>query len=106
MEVPVLDLQKTDHLYEVSNPIEVQKKAKKIYGKNFIVYKSDKINKKYKIKDPTGKWIYFGDNKMEDFTKHLDLKRKNSYLARATNIKGQWKDNPYSPNFLAIHLLW
>jgi len=52
---------------------------------------------------------------MEDYTKHLDLKRRRSYLARATNIKsarsvalgkGDWEKNIYSPNFLAIHLLW
>jgi hypothetical protein len=28
------------------------------------------------------------------------------YLARATKIKGDWKKDPYSPNNLAIHVLW
>ena len=32
--------------------------------------------------------------------------RRNAYLKRATNIKGNWKDNKYSPNNLAINILW
>ena len=106
MSIPVLELLKTDPLYKVSNPIKVQKKAHKIYGKKFIVYKSNKEDKKYKIITPDGKSVHFGDATMEDYTKHLDLKRRRSYLARATNIKGDWEKNIYSPNFLAIHLLW
>jgi hypothetical protein len=42
----------------------------------------------------------------EDFTKHKDENRRRNYLKRASNIKGNWKDNPYSKNNLAIHLLW
>lgn len=37
----------------------------------------------------------------EDADKHRD-----AYRARATNIKGKWKDNKYSPNNLAINILW
>jgi hypothetical protein len=33
-------------------------------------------------------------------------KRRELYRARATNIKGHWKDNKYSPNNLAINILW
>ena len=32
--------------------------------------------------------------------------KRNAYLKRATNIKGNWKDNKYSPNNLAINILW
>lgn len=32
--------------------------------------------------------------------------RRNAYLARASKIGGKWKDNKYSPNNLAINLLW
>ena len=32
--------------------------------------------------------------------------KRNAYLSRATKIKGDWKDNKYSPNNLAINLLW
>jgi hypothetical protein len=34
-----------------------------------------------------------------------DKKRK-AYLARATKIQGDWKENKVSPNNLAIHILW
>lgn len=96
-----------DPLYQVSNPREVQKKAFEIYGKDAIIYKSDKPKKKYQMLDKnTGKWVYFGDSKMEDFTKHLDPVRQRNYLNRALNIKGKWKQNIYSPNTLAIMLLW
>jgi hypothetical protein len=33
-------------------------------------------------------------------------KKRSAYLARATKIKGDWKDNKVSPNNLAIHILW
>jgi hypothetical protein len=42
----------------------------------------------------------------EDYTIHQDDKRRDSYLSRATNIKGNWRDNKYSPNNLSIHILW
>jgi len=29
-----------------------------------------------------------------------------SYLQRARKIKGDWKSNPYSPNRLAMRILW
>ena len=43
---------------------------------------------------------------MEDWTFHKDNDRRNRYLARATKIKGNWRDNKYSPNNLSINLLW
>ena len=85
MDISILNLSKSDPLYKVSNPVKVQRKAYKLYGKNFIVYKSDKTDKKYKIKTPDGKLVYFGDATMEDYTKHLNLKRRYAYLARATH---------------------
>ena len=53
-----------------------------------------------------GKAVHFGQIGYEDYTKHNDLNRRNAYLARATRIKGNWKDDPYSPNSLSINLLW
>jgi len=83
-----MKLSSSDSLYQVSDPREVQKKAFQKYGKDAIVYKSDKPKKKYQILNPeTGKWVYFGDAKMEDFTKHLDPERRDKYLRRALNIK-------------------
>ena len=42
----------------------------------------------------------------EDYTKHKDDDRRQRYLARATKIKGDWKEDKYSPNNLSIHILW
>ena len=48
-----------------------------------------------------------------DYTKYrqlYDLKTANLhrklYLNRALNIKGNWRNNTYSANFLSILLLW
>jgi len=48
-----------------------------------------------------------------DYTKYMqiyDLKTANKhrmrYLNRAVHIKGDWRDNPYSPNYLSMLLLW
>ena len=35
-----------------------------------------------------------------------DEERKKRYLKRASNIRGNWKNNPYSPNNLSLHILW
>lgn len=56
--------------------------------------------------------IKFGRDGYSDYVQNLlnnspdaEPKRK-SYLARATKIKGDWKSNKYSPNNLAINILW
>lgn len=91
----------------VTNPKIAQKKAFSYLGKTAKLYPSTRNHKKYMIYDPKlKKWSHFGNIHYEDFTKHKDLKRRKSYLARATKIKGNWKKNPYSPNNLAIHILW
>jgi hypothetical protein len=54
----------------------------------------------------TGKWIYFGQMGYEDYTKHQDDKRRKSYLNRTANMRGDWRDNPYSPNNLSRNILW
>lgn len=33
-------------------------------------------------------------------------KKRHNYVKRASNIKGNWKSNPLSPNNLAINILW
>jgi hypothetical protein len=86
-----------------SNPQIVLKQAKKYYGKG--IYLSERKHKKYAIEND-GKFIHFGDKRFEDFTKHNDEKRRLNYLKRASNIKGDWMHNKYSPNMLSIILLW
>lgn len=100
------DINKNDNLYKISNPKEAQKNAFEYLGPTAILYKSEKLNKKYKILNPNNnKYIHFGSN-MEDYLYHQNEDRKNNYLKRSCNIKGDWKDNPYSPNNLSIHVTW
>lgn len=97
---------KAEEIKKYSNPDEVVRKAKEYFKDDIPVYLSTKKDKKYMVQDPNGKWVHFGAFGMEDYTKHKDEKRRTSYLKRSTNIKGKWKDNPYSPNNLSIHILW
>lgn len=91
---------------KVSDPIEAQKKAIKYLGKDTKLYLSDNKDKKYYVIDPNGKKIHFGNINYEDYTKHRDKIRRENYLKRASAIKGDWKDNKYSPNNLSINILW
>lgn len=64
------------------------------------------------------KWLKFGRKNYFDFptylynyilkniTKEEAIKKMENYRKRATNIKGNWKNNKYSKNNLAINLLW
>ena len=94
-------------LNKYSDPTIVFKKAKEYLGNDTIIKISDKPAKKYMILNPnTNKYIYFGQFGFEDFTKHKDLQRRDNYLKRTANIKGDWKDNKYSPNNLSRNILW
>lgn len=94
-------------IWNFSDPILAQKNATKYLGKNAILYLSNRKDKKYMILDPnTNKMVHFGNINYEDFTKHKSLERRRLYIARASNIKGNWKNNKYSPNLLSINILW
>ena len=100
---------KSDALYQYSNPAEAQRQAFRYLGEEGNIYKSMNPKKKYMIFNPnTQKWVYFGqmDPPMEDFLKHKDTERRMKYLRRAIKIKGDWEDDPFSPNNLSIHILW
>ena len=100
--------EKLEQLLKVSNPKEVIMKAKHYFNNPDIkVYLSNRKDKKYAIYDPNNKkLVHFGHIKYEDYTMHKDDKRRKNYLLRASNIKGTWKNDPYSPNNLSIHLNW
>jgi hypothetical protein len=105
--IDTYNILQTDPLLRFSNPKKVQELAKQYLGDLAVIFKSTKKNKKYMIYDPyEQRFIHFGQMGMEDYTKHKDPQRKEAYLKRATNIRGNWKNNPYSANNLAIHLLW
>ena len=89
-----------------SNPTEVYRKASKYLGKTAKIRLSTKKEKKYMVVTPDGKVVHFGQMGYEDYTKHKNKTRRKNYLNRSRGIKGNWKKNKYSPNNLAIHLLW
>ena len=96
-----------DTIYKYSNPKVVYENAKYYIGKDVSIKLSDKPTKKYMILNPnTNKWVYFGSMLYQDFLRHGDETRKKNYLLRSGNIKGNWKENPYSPNNLSRNILW
>jgi hypothetical protein len=98
---------KLDELKLYSNFDTAQERAEEYLGKDAMLFTSPKKDKKYRIYDPVKcKWVDFGAMGYEDFTKHQDEERRQNYLSRALKIKGNWKNNAYSPNNLAIHILW
>ena len=93
-------------LRDYSDPDEAYKRLKQ-YDPKLDLFLSDKKNKKYFIINPNnGKKVYFGSMGYEDHTKHLDPIRRANYLRRSANIKGNWKEDKYSPNNLARNVLW
>jgi hypothetical protein len=94
---------KEEEIYKYSNPQTVYKNAKNIFG-NVNIKISTRKNKKYMLFNPKeNKWIHFGQWGMEDFTKHLDKKRRDLFLIR----NWKWQDNDiYTPSFLSYYLLW
>ena len=93
------------NINEVSTPSKVRANFRKYKGNDDVKLElSEKKDKKYKV-IIDNKTVHFGST-MEDYTKHKDESRRKSYIARAKCIKGDWKSNKYSPNNLAINLLW
>jgi len=99
--------EKIKELLKYSNPEEAQRIAFKKYGNDALLYISSRKNKKYMIKDPsTGHMVHFGQIPYQDFLKHRNEQRRQLFLKRTANIKGNWRDNPYSPNNLSRIILW
>jgi hypothetical protein len=102
------------NLSDYSDFEAVLSRAKHYYGEDVKLLQSTRKTKKYMIFDPyNNKFVHFGQMGYLDFTKYVqiyDIKRANEYriryLKRALKIKGNWKDNQYSPNYLSLLLLW
>jgi hypothetical protein len=90
----------------MSDKQEVIKKAKNYLGSDVKIRPSTRKDKKFMVENPKGKMVHFGAKGYDDFTKHKDDTRRQNYLSRATKIKGDWKKDKYSPNNLAINILW
>jgi len=89
-----------------SNYNVAKQKTREYLGDDVKLLISPRKDKKYRVYDPDGKAVDFGQMGYEDFTIHEDEERRKRYLKRASNIKGNWKNNPYSPNNLSLHVLW
>jgi len=70
------------------------------------IYPPTKEGKKLSYLDDDGKLINFGHSSYESYDRHKDELRRERYLARATNMRGKWRNDPYSANNLSINLLW
>ena len=98
-----------DELLKYSNPFKAQENAIKYLGEDALLYISTRKDKKYKILNPnTGKMVHFGQLSppYSDFTRHQNEQRRQHYLKRSDFIKGNWRDNKYSPNNLSRNIVW
>ena len=89
-----------------SNYNTAKKNAREYLGDDVKLLISPRKDKKYRVYDPDGNPVDFGQMEYEDYTFHGDDERRERYLKRARKIKGNWKNNPYSANNLSIHVLW
>ena len=91
---------------DYSNPHKVLQKAKRIFGNDVNLQLSTREDKKYMLLNPnTNKWVHFGQMKppMEDYTKHLNLKRREAFRIRNKRWANQ---DMYTAGFLSYYLLW
>ena len=97
----------TYNINDYSNVKIVFENAKKYLGDDVKIKISDRPDKKFMVLNPNNnKWIYFGKIPYLDFTKTNDEIKRNAYLKRSENIKGDWKNNKYSKNNLSRKILW
>ena len=97
---------KRNPIWKVSNPKIASQRIKKMFGRTAKLYLANDGKAKYKLQKPDGKWVKFGSIEYEDFLHHLDFERRMHYLQRATAMRGDWQNNPYSANWLSIRILW
>jgi hypothetical protein len=93
------------NIYKLSDPDEVFRKFKRYKGRdNATIALSTRDDKKYMVSH-NGRVTHFGST-LPDYTRHKDDARRERYLKRARGIEGNWRNNKYSANNLAINLLW
>jgi hypothetical protein len=101
--------------YGISPDLYLRKAREKAKAKGLrwnLLGFSDDEKHKLQVPNDEGRLIHFGSAGMGDHILYTLLHdptaehhRKN-YLARATKIKGDWHKSRYSPNSLAIAVLW
>jgi len=91
---------------------KAQDKAKKLGLSHTLLGFSSDDKHKLQIPNAAGKLIRFGSVGLGDHVLYSLAhdpsanEHRARYLARATKIKGNWKADKYSPNSLAIGVLW
>lgn len=96
----------TDYLAEAKRKAKAEGLADNMLGF------SDDAKHKLQIPNPDGKMIRFGATGLGDYILYTLSKNpkaeehRKHYRQRATKIKGDWAKDPYSPNSLAINVLW
>jgi len=97
---------------------DVRKQAKKEGYNPKNIHLSDDNKHKIMIYDDNGKISRFGRVNYNDYLiyKHLEKKKlvpigyadmkRNVFQKSHSKIKGNWKSNPFSPNNLALRILW
>jgi len=102
-----MDKEKIKELQKYSDIERVIENAKRYLGNDVEIYPATHPKSKFMVFDPVKyKFVEFGAMGYQDYTKHQDEKRRQGYLKRANAIKGDWKNNKYSKNNLAINILW
>jgi len=98
--------EKIKQVNKMSNISKVLENTYKYLGHKHLSVSTRK-DKKFMVLNPeTLKYSHFGSINYKDFTKHQDMDRRDNYLKRAIGIKGDWKNDKYSPNNLSINILW
>ena len=98
---------KYKELLKVSDPEKVLKNLKKYLGDDVKLYISNtKMHKYYVINPNNNHKVNFGNMNYQDYTRHNDKDRREAYLRRSEGIKGNWRDNKYSPNNISRVGLW
>ena len=71
-----------------------------------VITKSKKPDKKYDARIDGTKTVSFGQKGASDFTKHKDLLRRGSYIARHKNNEDWNKSGAKAAGFYSNHVLW
>jgi len=73
---------------------------------DYIIEKSPKTDKKWRVTTPTGKKIDFGSAGYQDLTLHGDFTRQKSYIARHEPRENWTKSGIDTAGFWSRWLLW
>ncbi len=76
-------------------------------GKDGVLFYSPHKSKKFRIYDPIfDKWVDFGNINEKDFTKHKNENLRQKFIKKISKSRGDWRENPFSPQRLTIEILW